>query len=409
MAHRNSYKTTCGLVAMTLLYLLYPEIRILVARKTDTQAAKVAIALQKIFTKNATIRIFMLSRWGFDSAETDEWSTEKTNFAFKKSVTIEPSLTIAGIAGSITGAHFDYIWCDDIVTRKDRESGAERDATKNFVHELDNLIEPTGSQMITGTPWHEDDAFSILPEAIKFPIFSIVIPGIDAEWVEKKKARTPVSLWCANYELTHVFADDVIGAINFIPAFTAQYRVAFIDPSFSNRKGSDRCSVAIVGFSKPPGNTDFQIEFTGMQWEKSISHPEVIRELILFLDKYRPIETQLESQLSDSTVNFIKPFQIEENRQSLTVKNNWTWKHQSGNKHERITSHVTMNKFRLFAIAGTDETFMRFVTGYSKTAEIKDPPDSIAGGVELWQESKFLQQFIKMDALLKSGLQGKRR
>lgn len=410
MAHRNSYKTTCGLVAMTLLFLLYPEIRILVARKTDTQAAKVAIALQKIFTTNAVVRLFMRARFGIDTAETPEWSTEKTNFAFKRTVTIEPSLTIAGIAGSITGAHFDYIWCDDIITRKDRESGAEREATKNFVHELDNLIEPTGSQMFTGTPWHEEDAFSLLPPAKKYPIKSIVIPGIDDEWIARKKERTPVSLWCANYELTHVFSDDVIGAIDFIDAFTAEYRVAFIDPSFSNSKGSDRCSVAVVGFAKQPGMSEYQIQFTGVSWEKSISHPDVIREMLLFLDKYRPVETQLESQLSDSTINFIEPFKIMERRLGLKVKNNWTWKHQAGNKHSRITTHVTMNKFRLRAIAGTDDTFMRFVCGYSKTADVKDPADSVAGGVELWQSSPYLQQYIKLkaqaDALMKTGLRG---
>lgn len=408
-AHRNSYKTTCGLVALTLLFILHPEIRILVARKNDTLAAKVAIALQKIFLNNAIVRMFVHARFGLDSAKTNEWSESKTVFAFKRKITIEPSLTICGIGGSITGAHFDYIWSDDIVAREDSESEAEREATKSFVYELKNIIEPTGSRMFTGTPWHEEDAFSVLPEAKKYPIRSIKILDIDEAWIEREQSTSPVWLWAANYELRHVADTETIGAIPFVEQFTTPYLVAFIDPSFSDSKKSDRCAVAIVGYSKLPGMNDWRIEFTGKQWEKSISHPDVRNELLLFLDNYKPIETQLESQLSDSTINFIEPFKIEEKRMGLRVKNNWTWKHQTGNKHTRIQTHVHGNKFRLYAVQGTDAEFMRFVTGYHKNAQVKDPIDSVAGAIDLWKTSPSLQQFIKMNEILKTSLQGARR
>lgn len=411
-AHRNSYKTTCGLVALVLLFLLYPELRVLVVRKNDTLAAKVAIALQKIFTTNGVVRAFLYVRFGIETAKTNEWSESKTVFAFKKRVTIEPSLTIAGIKGSITGAHFDYIWSDDIVAREDAESDAEREATKNFVHELINLIEPTGSRMFTGTPWHEEDAFSILKATTgepikKYPIRSIQIPDIDEAWIEREQKSMPVWKWAANYELQHVADTETIGAIDFIPEFTAKYFVAFIDPSFSNKKHSDRCAVSIVGFAQRPGSKETRIEFTGKQWEKSISHPDVRRELLLFLDKFKPIETCLESQLSDSTIQFIEPFKIAENLMGLAVKNNWSWKHQTGDKHTRIETHVHGNKFRLVALESTDPVFMAFVTRYHKNARVKDPADSLAGSIELYQTSKSLQDYIRaagmVEAILKKG------
>lgn len=404
-AHRNSYKTTCGLVALVLLFLMYPEIRILVVRKNDTLAAKVAIALQKIFLSNGVVRAFLYVRFGIETAKTNEWSESKTVFAFKKRVTIEPSLTIAGIKGSITGAHFDYIWSDDIVAREDSESDAEREATKNFVHELINIIEPTGSRMFTGTPWHEEDAFSILKategEPIKkYPIRSIQIPDIDEAWIAREQLSMPIWKWAANYELQHVADTETIGAIPFIPAFGAKYFVAFIDPSFSDKKNSDRCSVAIVGFLAHPGTGQTRIECTGKCWEKSISHPDVRRELIQFLDLYKPIETQLESQLSDSTIQFIEPFKIEEDALGLSTKNYWTWKHQHGDKHTRIQTHVHSNKFRLFFLEGTDPVFVRFVTGYHKAARVKDPADSLAGGIELYQTSEVLQDYIRAAGLV---------
>lgn len=405
-AHRNSYKTTCGLVALTLLFLIYPEIRVLVARKNDTLAAKVAIALQKIFTTNKIIKLFVHARFDITEIKTKEWSENKTVFAFKRRVTIEPSLTTTGINGAVTGAHFDYIWSDDIVDRADSESEAERNATKSFVNELENVIEPTGSQMFTGTPWHEDDAFSILPPAKKYPIRSIAIPGIDEEWIQRKQSRMPVWKWAANYELEHVADTETIGAIPFIDNFTAEYFVAWVDPAFSNNKGSDRCAVAVVGYAKTPGRDDMRIEFTGMQWEKSISHPDVRRELLLFLNRFNPLETCLESQLSDSTINFIEPFKIDEQRMGLKIRNNWTWQHQSGNKHARIQTHVHGNKFRLFALKGTDEAFMKYVTGYHKNAPVKDPADAVAGGINLWQTSPSVRQYIRIISLAQNALRG---
>jgi hypothetical protein len=159
--------------------------------------------------------------------------------------------------------------------------------------------------------------------------------------------------------------------------------------------------------SLTPARAKRGFEATGKCWEKSISHPDVRRELILFLDAFKPIETQLESQLSDSTIQFIEPFKIEEDRLNLSVKNFWTWKHQHGDKHTRIQTHVHSNKFRLFFLEGTDPLFVRFVTGYHKQARVKDPADSLAGAVELYQTSEALQDFIKaaglVDALMKKG------
>ncbi len=106
-----------------------------------------------------------------------------------------------------------------------------------------------------------------------------------------------------------------------------------------------------------------EIRFDGMAWEKSITHPDVIREVLMFCDKHKPIETCLESQLSDSTEIFLRAFRLAEIELGLRTKNNWSYKRQSVAKHERIQSHVHANKPRLRAAQGIDPEFLQ---AYSK-------------------------------------------
>lgn len=409
MAHRNSYKTTCGLVALTLLFLLYPELRVLIVRKTDTYAAEVVIALQKIFLHNPVVRMFLVSRWKCYSAQTREWSQEKTVFAFKRRVSVQPSLTAAGIGGSITGAHFDYIWLDDIVTKEDRYSGAERERTKAFVYETANVIEPTGSIMITGTPWHSDDFFSVLPSAMfegrKFPIGTINIPEITPEWVAQKKREMTPSLWAANYELAHIFSDDVIGAFESDATWDCEYCVAFIDSSFSNKKSTDSTAVSIVGVTKRGPDRVFL--FTGKNFPKSIADPETQRGVLMLVAKFKPIDTCLESQLADATEIFFTALRDAEKRYTPGWRSNWTKKHQSAAKAERIATHVSANKYKLRALEGTDPGYLAEIANYNKFAEHDDAPDSLAGALELWQTSPSVAQYIRIMTLTQKALQGR--
>ncbi len=393
-AHRNSYKTTSGLVALTLLYMLYPDIRILILRKSISNAEKLVMAMQKIFSSDI-VRAWMYNRHGLTSLETAIWSRSQLTIACKKKITVEPSLQAMGIGTSSTGTHFDYIWSDDIVTDDDRYSIAERENTKNQVYELANIIEPLGSRVFTGTTWHHDDAFSILPEPKRYPIGSVKIVGIDDRWIEEQKKSMPNSLWCANYELKHVFDGDVIGAFRTIPKFTSQYLVAFIDSSYSDKRKSDHTACAIVGFVANPAQPKnyWNIEFTGMSWEKSITNADVIRDLLNFLHKFQPIDTCLESQLGDSTQIFIDKLIQTEKDMKLEPRNHWTWKHQKSNKHERISMSVDANKDRIFVLDGTNQSYLKYIMDYSKGETHDDEPDSLAGGIDLWQNSKALAQY----------------
>lgn len=193
------------------------------------------------------------------------------------------------------------------------------------------------------------------------------------------------------------FAIDIIGAFPEIETFKTPYRVAFIDPSFSDSGDSDRTAASIVevvpDFTKDL--EEWEINFTGKKWEKSITNNEVVTDLLLFLDTYKPIEACLESQLGDSTNVFLNLFRQKEKDLGLTVRNHWTYKHQSKSKHERIMTNIAANKYRMKVLKKTDVSFLSPVSTYSKLVLNDDEIDSLAGGVELWFTSKVLQDYIR--------------
>lgn len=390
-AHRGSYKTTCGIVGLVLRYLCYPNSRVLIARKTLTLATEVVKTLQKIFTTNGAVRLYLYSRWGIQDASTNIWSADKTNFAFKKSVTVQPSLTAAGVGGALTGAHFDFIWLDDIVTIEDRFSPAARSETKYFFFEVENLVDPGGVRFLTSTPWHEDDVHSVIPkhlfEGRQYPFGTVQLaPEVMAD-IEERRLTLPTVEWCANYELRHVADKDTLGVFPVTDAWTADYCVAFIDPSFSDKAGTDSTSVAIAGLTSTG-----EIQFTGKNFPLSISDAGTRRDMLDFISQFTPVETVFESQLSDTAHIFIDSLKADERGE---IRNHWTIKHQSRNKHERISATIAAQKPKMKILAGTQEAFAHEVFRYHKNAEHDDAPDAVAGAIETLLTSPLIVEYAQ--------------
>ena len=388
-AHRGSYKTTCGIVAMVLLFLCLPNLRLLIVRKNVQLASDVLKTIQKHFTSNDVIRLYLFSRWGITSAMTGTWSSERTTFAFKRSVTPEPSITAAGVGASITGAHFDYVWMDDIETIDDRYSAAERTWTKAYYDETENLIDPLGRRVLSGTPWHESGVFSTIAaelfEGRQFPFGSVDLPPDELAEMATRKDRLPYAEWMCNYMLQHVADNDTIGAFEAVDSWDCQYCVAFIDPSFSDKTDTDATAVAVVGVSRG------LLYFTGASFPKSISDKQTRKEILDFLARFTPIETVLESQLADTSIFFIDAFKADE--AGYSIKNMWTVKRQFKNKHERIAATVIANKPDMRILSGTQQDFSLQVSRYYKGAPHDDCPDAVAGAIEHLASSPVVAEY----------------
>lgn len=393
-AHRLSYKTTCGIIAMILLFLCFPNMRLLIVRKNLELATSILKTIIKHFENSDILKLYLYSRWGIVDAQTRIWSSEHATFSFKKTNTPEASITAAGLGASKTGSHFDYIWMDDIVALEDRYSPAERKKSIVYFNETENLIEPLGSRRLSGTPWHEEDVFSTLSpelfEGRQFPIGTVNIPADELEEIKSRKDRLPYAEWCCNYELRHVMDYDTLGSFLSVPTWKCQYSVAFIDPSFSDRKDTDSTAVAIAGV------WDSLIIFTGRLWQKSIADDETRKEILDFLNIFTPVESVLESQLAPSSnVFFLDALKQDEIKYKYEIKNYWSIKHQTRNKHERISTIISANKINMRILENTQQNFSLEISRYYKNAEHDDAPDALAGAIEALGTSPIVAEYVK--------------
>ena len=122
-----------------------------------------------------------------------------------------------GIGGSITGKHADIIFTDDIVNTRDRVSRAERERTRAVYMELQNIRNRGGRIINTGTPWHKEDAISLMPNVKRYDCYATGLIG-PSELEALRHEMTP-SLFAANYELKHIASENALFETS--PAFTA--------------------------------------------------------------------------------------------------------------------------------------------------------------------------------------------
>ena len=204
--HRGAFKTTCLSIVLVLILILLPNRRTLFARKTDDDVKEIINQVRKIL-QTPQVAYFVQVIYGVQLKLTADNAMEiSTNLTTDARGTSQ--LVGMGIGGSITGKHFDFIFTDDIVNMKDRKSKAERERTKLIYQELLNIRNPGGRIINTGTPWHKEDAFELMPEPEKWDCYSTGL--LSREEIEALRQSMAPSLFAANYELQHIAAEDAL-------------------------------------------------------------------------------------------------------------------------------------------------------------------------------------------------------
>ena len=199
-AHRGSYKTTCLGVAIAEMMIYYRDKNIIFLRKTDTDVVEVIKNVDRILNEPIFREIcHALTGKPLEVIRSTASEIVTNYYCAPRGA---PQLLGIGISGSLTGKHADRVITDDIINLKDRVSQAEREHTKAVYQELQNVRNPGGRFINTGTPWHKDDAFSLMPPA---EVWDYKRTGMlsDQKIAELRKSMTP-SLFAANYELKHI-------------------------------------------------------------------------------------------------------------------------------------------------------------------------------------------------------------
>lgn len=364
-AHRGSYKTTCVSVALALLMILRPTKKILFVRKTGADVTEIVGQVRKILTHPAT-DYFVRVLYGAPLVLKRDNASE-IDTCLDTDPRGTPQLVALGIGTSITGKHFDYIFTDDIVNLSDRYSRAERENTKAKYQELLNLITRPGRIYNTGTPWHPDDAFAIMPRAERFDVYATGM--LSAAQIDVlRKSMTP-SLFSANYELRHIPSDAALFTAPKLgePAALAEQGIAQVDCAYG---GEDFTALTICA------KRDGEYYVFGRLWRK---HADDVREEIA-AEWRRFCAGNLFNETNADKGYFANSLR------KLGVRVVTYAEHE--NKHIKIASYLKGVWEHVHFVVGTDEAYIRQITDYTEDAEHDDAPDSLASAIRVLEKRR---------------------
>ena len=358
---RGTYKTTCVSVALALIIILLPNKRTMFMRKTDGDVKEVLKQVQKILNDPHT-QYFVQAIYGVNLRMMVSSATEiLTNLTTDTKGTAQ--LVGIGTGASLTGKHFDRIFTDDIVNVQDRISKAERDRTKIIYQELQNIKNRGGRIFNTGTPWHKDDAFSIMPEPERYDCYQEDVRQIISEdELEDIRSKMVPSLFAANYELRFIASEDVIFVsprVGGDPAMVEQ-GIVHIDAAY----GGEDYTAATYCRKK-----DGVYYVLGKLWHRAVD--EVEDEIIALRKKFLCGKVFCENNADKGYL-----------AKSLRNKGERVVSYaETENKYMKIVTNLKPEWKNVVFVTGTDPEYIDQVCDYNEDADHDDAPDSLASVV----------------------------
>lgn len=356
LAHRGSYKTTVLSLFLAIHTVIDPNENVMFFRKTDDDVTEVMTQAQKILQSGVMQRIVL------DLYDTELRFLKSNNSEIHTNLctsTKGVSQVIGlGIGTSITGKHADIVVTDDIVNLKDRISRAERERTKIQYMELQNICNRGGRFINTGTPWHKEDAISIMPNVKRYDCYSTGL--ITREKLEQLRQSMSDSLFAANYELKHIADKD---AMFKNPKFTGEKELIYgglshIDAAYD---GADGTAFTIMNRLK-----DGKIIGFGKRWDKHVD--DCLNEIGVYHKLLRAGSISCEK-------NADKGYLAKELRGLGYHVNPYS---ESMNKFLKISTYLRSNWGNITWLEDTDPEYINEILDYNEFAEHDDSPDSAA-------------------------------
>jgi hypothetical protein len=361
-AHRGSYKTTCLCVGIALLMMKERGKNIIFLRKTDNDVAEVVQNVDRILQSPVMQEIF-LALTGTQLEIIKSTNTEITTSAYNAPRGSAQLLGI-GIGGSLTGKHADIIITDDIVNLKDRQSRAERDRTKAVYMELQNIKNRGGRIINTGTPWHKEDCFTLMPEPMKFDCYHTGL--LSKEQIETLRQSMAPSLFAANYELQHIASENAL--------FT-------IPPTFTDDESIFRDGMAHIDAA-----------YGGEDWTAFTCGKRVGDKLYMYGRAWQKhVDTVLPACIAEAQRLMCAPVYCEDNgdkgylaKEIKRLGARPAIYHEKENKYIKISSYLRKWWPNIVWLEGTDREYINQIMDYTEDAEHDDCPDSAASMARIY-------------------------
>ncbi len=161
LAPRGVGKSQCLTVARAVhIILKNPNIRILIASKTDENSVGFLSSIKQHLESPALVEIF-------GPQKGDVWNDGEINVAGRTSKSKEKTVHTIGIGGALASKHFDIIFADDLIDEENSKTEAQREKIKTwFFKILDPTLEPHGEMSVIGTRYHPEDLYGHLIETL---------------------------------------------------------------------------------------------------------------------------------------------------------------------------------------------------------------------------------------------------
>jgi len=353
LAHRGSYKTTTLSLFLALAPIVLPRKNIIFFRKTDDDVIEVIRQAKKIMEAGC-VQELAKAVWGKKLVLTTDTASAITTGYYDVPKGAEQILGV-GIGTSITGKHADIVITDDIVNLTDRISRAEREKTKLRYMELQNICNRDGRFINTGTPWHRDDAISLMQNVKRYDCYSTGLIG--REELEKIRQSMSDSLFAANYELKHIADRD---ALFRNPQFVGDESLihggsAHIDASYG---GKDYTAYTVI-------NPQTMAAY-GKIWKRHVD--TCLDEIMLLHKRFRAGSISCET-------NADKGYLCKEIRRRGVPCIPYDEKQ---NKYIKISTELRKQWAALRWLTDSDPEYINQILDYTEHAEHDDAPDSAA-------------------------------
>ena len=357
-AHRGSYKTSDLALFIALNAVIHPKENLIFLRKTDTDVTEVIRLVTKIMETGA-FQEFCRAIYGDTVLITRQTASEIETEVYSNKGGASQILGM-GLGGSLTGKHADIVVTDDIVNIKDRVSRAERERTKLMYMELQNVKNRNGRIINTGTPWHKDDAFSLMPNIKKYTCYDTGL--MTQEEIKHLRSSMSASLFSANYELKHIADENALFTdAQFTSDVDAIYNgICHIDASYG---GEDSTAFTVIA------EKGKNLIVYGRKYTKHVD--ACLDDIMRLKAKYRAGTTWTER-------NADKGYLDKTLKARGDISNTY---HEKMNKHIKISTYLKENWGRVLFLDDTDPEYIAEILDYTEHAQHDDCPDSLASAI----------------------------
>lgn len=252
-----------------------PNIRILIASKTSTQAEAFLKEIKGHLETND--RYKELFGVYYDPRKVNKWDSREIEVLPRTRVAKEATITCVGVEGMIVGKHYEVILSDDLVDEDNTRTQLQRNKTKTWYYQsLDPTLEPpskdfphSGEHHRLGTRYHYDDLYGHLIEN-ELKTHHNIIPALSPEgrspWPEKfppewfaaKRKKSGLIIFNAQYQCDteamkgEVFQYDDCQRIadSEFPAQADLQIFMGVDLAISEKSTADMFAIVVIGVDK---------------------------------------------------------------------------------------------------------------------------------------------------------------